>query len=170
MSLNIKKQYHSAFIKRVHSPKWARVGDGIFRIDCPSDVRRIEERLQRDSRPVRHAENENNHEHFTLQLSGHKRLNWQLNYLLAEGVRSLWLAELRLQYPEMEFVSAVINEAYAAPGKYNRHVVPTLRLWTVDSRTDDALIETYHLCKQSRDTVLILDKSITRRLRKSDFE
>jgi hypothetical protein len=90
-----------------------QVERGIFLVDRAAQVADIKRGLKRDSRPIRHAENEHNHEHFELTLSSDRKLNWELNYLLAVGVKHVWLEQLSTAFPDRGFVDSVINELFA---------------------------------------------------------
>lgn len=132
-------------------------------------VRNIDSDLFGDPRPIRHAENEENHKHFDFPLGVTPRERFHNNLVLARGTRTAWMAALQRTFPKRRFNLLLANEYTRfytedlVKGKLTQillgaEIIPTLRLWTVNDETPDELIGSiYPLDRMTDDTVIDKD-------------
>lgn len=117
---------------------------------------------QDDPRPVRHRENENNHEHLDIA-PGHNAVErfWN-NRKLADALELIWRDKLQMQFPGREFVLFVNNELnQVSCGETDEitgeEVYPTLRLWSRDDTTQNELTRIFRPHEATPHTVFDYD-------------
>lgn len=150
------KQYLRHY-QTIMAKRFITYSGGIFVVEGRNTAARVAKCLERDPRPICHAENEHNHYHFDHEFSEDRWDNFLKNRHFAEAARVAWGETLKARREKGDYRLIVCNRLTSVESAKKRgvaayHVFPTISAWSKGPGTE-ALDELFCVDQLSYDFI-----------------